>query len=151
MAGDVKVGQDVQLSTKGIQVIVAKYNRTIRDAGRAYGETSRQGAITLQGMVREAASGPPGPNIRTGRYWQSIQVRRSSRLKGLSLQTTWSVVTEHPAARRLENGYVGRDAMGRVYAQPPLPHWRPATARFRAQWPTQVRQDTRRFLKDNDL
>ena len=61
---------------------------------------------------------------KTGEYIRTIQVeaRRSGFFRGT---ITWVVKSDHPAARRLEGGYVGVDALGRHYTDPPRPHWGP--------------------------
>lgn len=43
------------------------------------------------------------------------------------------VFTRHPAARRLEYGFVGLDSMGRLYNQAARPHVRPAIADTKEQ------------------
>lgn len=72
-------------------------------------------ALILQQRVRTNASGRPGPQQVTGDYVRSIQVDSDN-----------VVYTDAAQARRLEFGFVGIDAMGRHYAQPPFPHWQPA-------------------------
>ena len=80
----------------------------------------RSGA-RLEGRVKRNASGRPGPNAPTGDYRRSLR-RRTERRKN-SART--SVGSAHPASRRLELGFVGTDALGRVYDQPPFPHLGP--------------------------
>ena len=75
----------------------------------------------LQASVKRNASGRPGPNAPTGDYRRSLR-RRTERRKN-SART--SVGSAHPASRRLELGFVGTDALGRVYDQPPFPHLGP--------------------------
>ncbi|MFJ1837841.1 hypothetical protein ACIOJ9_28725 [Streptomyces sp. NPDC088175] len=81
-------------------------------------------ATVLQSLIRAAASGRPGPNAITGRYRASWQVQVHPRQHG----ATATVGTFAPQARRLELGFYGTDALGRVYAQPPFPHVAPALA-----------------------
>ena len=66
----------------------------------------------------------PGPNVGTGDYRRSIS-QTNSRATGVATST---VYTNAPQGLRLEYGFVGADALGRVYHQPPYPHWRPAIA-----------------------
>lgn len=78
----------------------------------------------LQGRVKARAAGRPGPRMRTGDYNRSI---------GLAVgtpdgnPTAW-VGTNAPQGRRLEYGFVGVDALGRHFDQPPYPHFGPALA-----------------------
>lgn len=78
--------------------------------------------LLLQAAVKRHASkprtGPPGPRLQTGDYVRSIALA-----VGL-LQA--EVGTSKPQGRRLEYGFSGTDALGRVYDQPPYPHFQPA-------------------------
>lgn len=74
--------------------------------------------------VRKYANGRPGPNRITGRYANSIKAMRGSGPEMYKI-VVWS---DHPASHRLEYGFVGIDSMGRIYHQPPYPHFRPAIA-----------------------
>lgn len=73
----------------------------------------RHYAVVLERRVRNRASGAPGPEVRTGRYLDSIGRRGSS------------VGSDHPAARRLEVGFAGTDSRGRRFHQRPRPHFGP--------------------------
>jgi hypothetical protein len=73
---------------------------------------------TLLEEVKKNASGRPGPNIVTGRYVNSFMI------------VGHKVVNPSPQTYRLEYGFIGRDALGRRYAQPPYPHFRPALAKI---------------------
>lgn len=77
-------------------------------------------ATQYRNAVRKRASGRPGPNIITKKYWNSIQTRN------VSVSTTSAAVaigTDAAQGFRLENGFVGADSLGRIYNQPPYPHW----------------------------
>ncbi len=76
----------------------------------------------LQTAVQAAASGRPGPNAPTGDYKRSINTQFS----GAGLVATATVGTNKPQGRRLEFGFVGTDAIGRFFDQPPYPHFGPA-------------------------
>ena len=81
---------------------------------------------SYQTRVRARASlpktGPPGPRAITGDYRRSITLTNTFD----GGQPVALVHTNRPQARRLEFGFVGPDILGRVYNQPPYPHWRPA-------------------------
>lgn len=74
-------------------------------------------------QVRANASGRPGPNVITGDYRRSI-AQTNTMTDGNS--PVAYVHSAAPQARRLEYGFVGADVLGRVYNQPPFPHWGPA-------------------------
>lgn len=77
--------------------------------------------------VQAKASGRPGPNTPTGDYRRSIHMQTSEGLLGLTPGGfVVAVGTNKPQGRRLEFGFVGRDSLGRVYNQPPYPHFGPA-------------------------
>lgn len=46
--------------------------------------------------------------------------------------------TGHPAANRLENGFVGIDSLGRHYTQMPRPHWSIVREQMREEFPKAV-------------
>lgn len=81
--------------------------------------TSTLGVARIKGH----ASGRPGPNVITGDYRGSWQATGHRRLPHGAMCT---LATDRPQARRLEFGFVGIDAIGRNYNQPPFPHVQPA-------------------------
>ncbi|MFF4409800.1 hypothetical protein [Streptomyces sp. NPDC001404] len=93
-------------------------------------------ATALRDRIRSQASGRPGPNVITGAYRASWQVEVHPTGTG----ATAVVGTFAPQARRLELGFVGADALGRIYAQPPFPHVAPAMAQTRAEFAQRVAQ-----------
>ena len=76
----------------------------------------------LQASVKRNASGRPGPNAPTGDYRRSINRRTTMR----ATVSVAEVGSGRVQARRLELGFVGTDALGRSYDQPPYPHFGPA-------------------------
>lgn len=76
----------------------------------------------LRTRVMANASGRPGPNVVTGDYRRSITVQ----FYAGDGQFIATVGTNLPQARRLEYGFHGADSLGRVYNQPPFPHFGPA-------------------------
>jgi hypothetical protein len=96
---------------------------------RRYHEAKIQDLIEqLYDDVRRAASGRPGPDVRSGAYLGSI------------VKTETKVFTSSPYGPRLEYGFTGTDRLGRNYHQPPFPHWRPAAAMLRKQFPRQIKR-----------
>lgn len=94
-----------------------------------YGMSTSAAAITrsavahqggrYRALVRARASGRPGPNIITKRYWNSIGMRLLT--QGDSSQAL--IGTDSPQGKRLELGFTGEDSLGRRYSQPPFPHF----------------------------
>lgn len=93
---------------------------------------TRHHAMLLRVRIQRHASGRPGPRTITGQYRASWDVRVHTR----SGEVTAEVFSDAPQARRLEYGFVGVDAIGRHYRQPPFPHVEPA---FRQTQPGYVR------------
>lgn len=87
-------------------------------------------AARLQTRVKAKASGRPGPRAITGDYRRSI-TRERVVSPGF---TGWIIGTNAPQARRLEFGFVGKDSIGRVYNQPPYPHFGPAIDEMREEF-----------------
>jgi hypothetical protein len=78
-------------------------------------------SMLLLTQIQSHASGRPGPNAPTGDY------RRSWTIEWRGMASA-SVGTNKPQGRRLENGFVGADSLGRVYNQPPFPHVEPSVS-----------------------
>lgn len=124
MPASIDIG--LTLNKKLLMEMRKKVDRTSRRrfVEGAYEITANHG-IMLLGMIKTNASRRPGPLIRTGRYresWELILVQDRDWLIAV-------VGTRHPAGWRLEYGFVGTDALGREYSQPPYPHFRPAVAK----------------------
>jgi hypothetical protein len=79
----------------------------------------------------------PGPNVATGNYRRSWRVKRgTAQIEDPTLaggqggfrraSIAAEVSTAAVQANRLEYGFVGADARGRNYSQPPYPHVNPA-------------------------
>lgn len=84
-------------------------------------------AEVIENTIKRNASGPPGPEVRTGRYRRSITTY---------LVTSSKMVfgSNAPQAWRLEKGFVGTDSLGREYHQEPRPHFLPAILYWRRAW-----------------
>lgn len=109
-----------------VKVVTKDINKfMLRSAKGLEGLVSEE-AVRTQEAVRRYASGRPGPNVQTGEYVRGILIRRSVRRFGPIVNVKEEVYTLSPQAARLEFGFVGVDSLGRVYHQPPYPHWVPA-------------------------
>ena len=95
---------------------------------------ARRGGLRVVGVMRSNQSGRPGPRVRTGGLRRSTTsvVRRSGD------HVTGSVGTNHPAARRLENGFVGVDRIGRYFNQPRYPFVEPTVPAANVIWPEEI-------------
>jgi hypothetical protein len=80
--------------------------------------------------VKQAASGPPGPNVVTGKYVESI----SATADNTAMSAGFGVGSDAPQAMRLEYGFVGTDSAGRTYDQAPFPHFRPVADRMEVEY-----------------
>lgn len=83
---------------------------------------TRHHAMLLRVRIQRNSSGRPGPNVITGRYRASWDVKVTVG----GGQVSGVVFTDAPQQRRLEYGFVGVDRLGRQYRQPPFPHIEPA-------------------------
>jgi hypothetical protein len=116
----------VSISVKGAQKLSNNFRAdALRADQQALAITRMYGSL-LATSVKAHASGRPGPRTVTGDYRRSItsDVRREG---GTAIAT---VGTTRPQGRRLELGFVGVDALGRHYNQPPFPHFRPALSKI---------------------
>jgi hypothetical protein len=113
---------EVRVDTNGLPALF-----TLAGAGIAtdMAHTVYRTGAAMRTQVRAGASGRPGPRVQTGDYRRSIT--QTNALDGdvpVAL-----IFTNAPQGPRLEYGFVGADALGRHFRQPPYPHWRPAAAK----------------------
>jgi hypothetical protein len=97
----------------------------------------------LKSAVRANASGRPGPDVVTGEYRNSIELRIVKTITGVAAE----VYSNAPQAFRLEYGFVGSDSRGRHYDQPPFPHFRPALATVGGEYHVAVDLAVRKALR----
>lgn len=75
--------------------------------------------------IKQNASGRPGPMVRNTEEpnyrdsWKAVT-------GGIPYGAECTIGTAKPQGKRLEFGFVGPDAIGRIYNQPPFPHVQPA-------------------------
>ncbi|WP_039942980.1 HK97 gp10 family phage protein [Streptomyces himastatinicus] len=91
--------------------------------GPELNRTVQQQARLARALIRERASGRPGPNIITGAYVASWQIEPFAVPDGGGAE----VGTRKPQGRRLEFGFYDMtDSIGRHFFQVPRPHVEPA-------------------------
>ena len=116
----------ISIAVKGADRISADWARAAATADTEAYTITRMFTRLLETSVKAHASGRPGPRTPTGDYRRSI-VGEVERRSGFTVGT---VGTNRPQGRRLELGFVGIDALGRHYNQPPYPHFRPALSKI---------------------
>lgn len=102
-----------------LAVTLTKLGPAVRSRTRAI---TRHHAMLLRVRIQKNTSGRPGPNVVTGQYRASWDVK----VTVAGSQVSAMVFTDAPQSRRLEYGFVGVDRLGRQYRQPPYPHIEPA-------------------------
>jgi len=105
--------------------VLDRFPRIKEHAQRNSADAVLKSAAELVYFTKRFASGRPGPNVITGQYRDSIRIFLFTRLPETSIAVVGS---DAPQGPRLELGFFGIDALGRVYEQPPYPHWRKAAA-----------------------
>ncbi|MFI2620391.1 HK97 gp10 family phage protein [Streptomyces sp. NPDC018584] len=91
--------------------------------GPEINRTVQQQARLARALIRERASGRPGPNIITGQYVASWRIEPF----GVPHGGGATVGTDAPQGRRLEYGFYDMtDSLGRHFFQVPRPHVEPA-------------------------
>lgn len=116
----------IRINTEPLRKLSTKLNRVSQLM-----EQEREDAIVRHGealleAVRRHASGRPGPNVVTGAYLGAMV---------LTFRDGGAYVSNpSPQSNRLEHGYVGVDSLGRLYNQPPFPHFAPALAEVRKEF-----------------
>jgi len=139
-----------------IEVSFAGTNIDLEEIGHQVGQametTIREYGMLLQNQVKINASTGfhkagrshipgtgPGPNVATGDYRRSISLEFSSGTLDGERAVQGDVYTNSVQGNRLEYGFVGVDSAGRVYKQPPYPHWKPAADTIEPKFQTTVR------------
>lgn len=106
----------------GADVLLAQINDYKQMQPKLDAITTRYAAM-LETAIKGAASGRPGPNAPTGDYRRSWSTAFGISAAGARIAV---VGTAKVQGMRLEYGFVGEDALGRVYNQPPYPHVKPS-------------------------
>ena len=119
----------IRIDTTPLRKLSAKLNKVSRLMEQEQEDAIIRHGQALLEAVRRHASGRPGPNVVTGAYLGAMV---------LTYRDGGAYVSNpSPQSNRLEYGFVGVDSLGRLYNQPPFPHFAPALA--------EVRKD---FIKD---
>lgn len=113
---------EYRVAVVGADVVALDFVAASRESDAKLRAVVRHHGHLLRTRVMRNASGRPGPNVVTGDYRRSITVE----FYEADGQFIATVGTNSPQGRRLEFGFHGADSLGRVYAQPPLPHFGPA-------------------------
>lgn len=101
------MGQGITIEAPGLSKFERFYLEFPKVFGGALSEWEGVWAMEAASRIRDRAP------VETGEYRSSIVAVGNV------------VVSDHPAARRLELGFIGVDSLGRHYAQMPNPHWSP--------------------------
>lgn len=109
----------VSLEYSGVLDLQQKIKRAIKGVPQEVRAVNRRWVPRLRAMLIAHSSGRPGPQVITGAYNAAYVVQTEN--------DDLSVTADNPSPQsdRLENGYVGVDALGRHYHQPPFAHFRP--------------------------
>lgn len=113
---------EVEFDSRGLTRLVGKIKNFTRDIPGAMDRYTDQSTERLLELVVKHASGRPGPNVVTGQYISRFLIENKR------------VVNLSPQTHRLEYGFSGTDSLGRVYHQPPFPHFRPALEEMRLEY-----------------
>jgi hypothetical protein len=124
----------------GIERVRDKLTRMIKYSPDEVEKITKVYSRRLVAQIKTNASGPPGPNVITGRYRASWQWFEHGRW-------TAGAQTDAPQAARLEFGFVGVDSAGRHYQQGPRPHITPAKDIVRSEYTQAMGKAVRRIWR----
>lgn len=108
----------IEVNLKQLERLERKYSHAPERANNIVNNALREVEPLLMQEAVINASGRPGPNIVTGEYVSKFRTEISD--------NTLTLSNPSEQAHRLEYGFYGADSLGRVYNQPPFPHFRPA-------------------------
>ena len=108
----------------GVTEFKAALDRTVAGASAGARAAVTEAAHTVQRKAMDNASGAPGPDVVTGSLRRGIQVTAVRPWGVGGWQTTVGPTMIY--SRRIDLGYHGTDAVGRVYTQAPKPYFTPA-------------------------
>lgn len=119
----------------GIEVIGADLvAKTFKAAATSIGPRTqrrlRYWAARTETGIKGRASGRPGPRTITGDYRRSWTTEAVSR----GPASGFAIFTDKKQGRRLEEGFVGTDSLGRHYNQPPYRHVLPVRQEIEPQF-----------------
>ena len=109
---------DIGVRVVGARVVSAGFRDGAAQFAVQERQVVRKWGLLLTTKIKAKASGRPGPNAPTGDYRRSWGTEFHDSPVGPVSQSG----TNAPQGRRLENGFVGTDSLGRTYDQPPFPH-----------------------------
>lgn len=130
MASTANLGSSVRRAggaSSNAPVIAAQLNARAAAALPTVAGVVRHYVMLLETAIKANSGGRPGPNAPTGDYRRSW----THAVSVSGMEVTAVVGTNKPQALRLEYGFVGADALGRIYNQPPFPHVGPALEQIR--------------------
>ncbi len=111
--------------------LAARLEAAAARVGTEVNRTVQQQARLGRALIRERASGRPGPNIITGQYVASWQIEPFPVPDGGGA----TIGTHAPQGRRLEYGFYDMtDSIGRHFYQVPRPHVEPAVHKLSAEF-----------------
>ena len=87
-------------------------------------------------LAKELRTTSPRKTGNYARKWKKVKVARG----------VWSIQNNHPAAMRLEYGFIGVDSMGRHYSQSPQPHVLPAVEKFNRRFRDEIPEELQKEL-----
>jgi len=114
----------------GLSGFEAALSRVVHQADAGTKRAIARAAAAVEGLAKEKASGPPGPEVETGTLRRGIRHNPVHRI-GLGWQTEVGPTVIY--SRRIDLGFVGADSLGRIYNQPAKPYFTPA-------WDSSVRR-----------
>lgn len=114
---------EIMIDASQLTALVKRFEDRPRKIRRKMRNVARDTPDYMKAALVRHASGRPGPNVVTGGYVGAFYTAL------LNADDDAVIVVggnPSPQAARLEYGFFGVDSLGRNYAQPAYPHFRPA-------------------------
>lgn len=108
------------IRSEGLGPLRSRFKRTVAKTQERVRKVNNDFVPLTRNTLVQFSSGRPGPEVETGAYNSAYDVHTTG--DGMGVEAS----NPSPQSNRLEYGFVGVDALGRMYHQPAYPHFRPA-------------------------
>lgn len=123
-----------RITAEGLGPIRSKFKRSAAKAQERVRAVNEKYVPIVRATLISHSSGRPGPEVVTGAYNAAYDVHLTD--GGMGIEAS----NPSPQSARLEFGFVGTDALDRMYHQPAFPHFRPTILELGPPYTAEVKR-----------